>query len=264
MIPILRPAAVALALLAAASPLSAQVLRGKVVDAVSGEPVPQTALSALGADGKEAGRARTGADGGFYLQFATAMEVRLQTQRAGYRPTLTAAVPVAVSETVYVDVRVSSAPLQIEPLRVTARVEPPRRRFLELNGFYRRQREGFGGFDRREDIERHRSSSLAQVLQRSRGMGIHYRGSKQYIYFLRNGPPKLINVVRGPPQNACMPRVYLDGSRVTYDAQNDINSIVSPDQVEAVEMYNTAGAPVEYVGSNTGCGVILIWTRHEQ
>ena len=251
-------------LAALAAPLSAQVVRGKVLDAVSGEPVAQVALAAVGADGKVEGRTRTGGDGAFYLQFGTAVSVRLRAERAGYRPTLTEPVPVAPSETVYVEVRVSAAPLQIEPLRVTARVEPPRRRFLEQNGFYQREREGFGAFVRREEIERHASSSMAQVLQRVRGMGIHFLGSRQYAYLLRNGPPRFVNVVRGPPQNACIPRVYLDGSRVTYDAQNDINSIVSPDQVEAIEVYNTAGAPVEYVGGNSACGTILIWTRHEQ
>lgn len=262
--PILRRAAVALLLLAAARPLSAQVLRGKVVDAVSGEPVAQAAVSARGADNAEAGRARTGADGSFYLQFGSPVTVRLQAERAGYRATLTEALPVAQSETVYVEVRVSAAPLQIEPLRVTARVEPPRRRFLELNGFYHRQREGFGAFLTREDLERYHSSNLAQALQRARGIAIHYQGAHQYAYLARNGPPHFVNVVRGPPVNACIPRVYLDGSRITYDAQNDINSIVSPEQVEAIEVYNTAGAPVEFVGSNTGCGIILIWTRHEQ
>jgi hypothetical protein len=261
---LLRRAAAALLLLAAARPMSAQVLRGKVVDAVSGEPVPQVALAAIGADRKEAGHARTAADGTFYLQFATPVSVRLQTQRTGYRPTVTEELPVAPSETVYVEVRVSAAPLQIEPLRVTARVEPPHRRFLELNGFYHRQRVGFGAFLRREDIERLPRSNLAQVLQRTRGAAIYYRGSRQFIYFTRYGPPHIVSNFRGPPGNSCLPRVFLDGNRMTYDGLNDINSIVSPDQVEAIETYNAGEAPVEYVGSNSGCGVILIWTRHEQ
>jgi Carboxypeptidase regulatory-like domain/TonB-dependent Receptor Plug Domain len=260
----LRRAAAALLLLAAARPLSAQVLRGKVVDAVSGEPVPQVALSAIGADRKEAGHARTAGDGTFYLQFGGPVSVRLQTQRTGYRPTVTEELPVAPSETVYVEVRVSAAPLQIDPLRVTARVEPPRRRFLELNGFYHRQRVGFGAFLRREDIERLPHSNLAQVLQRTRGMAIHYKGAHQFIYFTRYGPPTIVSNVRGPPINACIPRVFLDGNRMTYDGLNDINSIVSPDQVEAIETYVAGNAPVEYTGSNSACGVILIWTRHEQ
>jgi len=123
---------------------------------------------------------------------------------------------------------------------------------------------GFGAFLRREDIERLPHSNLAQVLQRTRGMAIHYRGARQFIYFTRYGPPHIVSNVRGPPINACMPRVFLDGNRMTYDGLNDINSIVSPDQVEAIETYVAGNAPVEYTGGNSGCGVVLIWTRHEQ
>ena len=210
------------------------------------------------------GRARTGPDGAFQLGLRAAGTVRIRAERAGYQATLTGELPVAPREAVEVEVRISSSAVAMEPLRVTARVEPPRRRNLELNGFYERERMGLGKYLRREDFENRANQNLAQVLQRVQGAAIHYLGSKQYIYFPRNGRPSLRQSFRGPPANACLPRLFVDGSRVTYDANNDINSVVNPGQVEAIEVFRgPAEIPVQYNDPNSMCGVILIWTRHE-
>ena len=252
------------ALSVAAAPLAAQTVRGKVLDAASGEGIAQAAVQALSADGRDVGHARTAADGSFALQLRAAASVRIQAQRAGYRTTLTDPLPVALREAVEVEVRLSAAAVAIEPLRVTARVEPPKRRNLELNGFYDRERQGIGKYVRREEIEGRPNQNLAQVLARVQGTAIQYQGSKQYIYFPRNGRPVLRQSFRGPPQNACLPRLYVDGARVTYDANNDINAVVNPGQVEAIEVFRgPAEIPVQYNDSNSMCGVILIWTRHE-
>jgi hypothetical protein len=73
-----------------AAPLSAQVVRGKVLDAASGEPVPQAEVTATSLEGRGAGRARTGADGAFILDLRAPGTFRLRAERAGYRPTTTA------------------------------------------------------------------------------------------------------------------------------------------------------------------------------
>jgi outer membrane receptor for ferrienterochelin and colicin len=52
--------------------------------------------------------------------------------------------------------------------------------------------------------------------------------------------------------------------RVAYDAQSDINSVVDPDQVEAIEVFRgPSEIPAQYNDNNSQCGVILIWTRKE-
>ena len=56
----------------------------------------------------------------------------------------------------------------------------------------------------------------------------------------------------------------VDGVRVAYDAQNDINAVVNPEQVEAIEVFRgPSEIPVEYNDNNSQCGVILVWTRKE-
>ena len=240
------PVALAAAL---AAPLSAQTIRGKVVDARTGEAVPQAAVVALTSAGRGAGQARTGADGKFSLPVRAPGETRLRVDRTGYRQTLTDLMPVAARETISVEVSVSAAPLTIAPLRVTARVEPPRRRSLELSGFYDREKRGFGRFVRREEIERHGDYSLANVLSRVPGVAIRYVRVKEYIYFIRS---------------RCSPHVYLDGVRMIVGRGEDINAVVSTFQVEAIEVYQSPiEIPVEYNRGRGACGVILIWTKHE-
>ncbi|HEV7586934.1 MAG TPA: TonB-dependent receptor, partial [Longimicrobium sp.] len=240
------------AFLLAATPLAAQVVRGKVLDAATGAGVPEVAVRGRSADGHEVGRARTAADGSFRMQLRTAATVRIEAQRTGYQPTLTAELPVGLREAVEVEVRLSAAAVAIEPLRVTARVQPPRRRSLELNGFYDRERQGIGEYLRREDIERQPNQDLAHLLSRVPGAAILYQGSSQYIYFPRNGRPSISQSRRGPPRNACLPRLFLNGVRITYDGQSDINSSVSPEQIEAVEVFRGASEiPVQYNDNNS-------------
>jgi hypothetical protein len=247
-----------------ATPLAAQTVRGRVLDAATGEGVAAAAVQARSADGHDMGRARTAADGSFAIQLRAAGTVRIQAERTGYRTTLTDTTPVAPREAVEVEVRLSATALAMEPLRVTARVEPPKRRNLELSGFYQRERMGIGEYVRREDIELRPSQNLAQVLQRVQGTAIQYQGAKQYVYFPRNGAPALVQQARGAPRNTCLPRLFVDGTRVTYDAQNDINSVVNPGQVEGIEVFRgPSEIPAQYNDSNSMCGVILIWTRHE-
>jgi hypothetical protein len=233
-----------------AAPLAAQTVRGRVVDARTGEGVPQAAVTALAASGnRRTGQARTDASGRFSLTMRAPGEVRLRVERTGYRETLTDPTPVGPRDTVEVELSVSAAPLTIAPLRVTARVEPPHRRNLELNGFYERERKGIGRFVRREEIERHGDFTLAQSLSRIPGAVVQYVRVHQYIYFPRSG---------------CRPWVFLDGTRIIIDSSQDINSIVSPNQVEAMEVFiGPSEVPAEYAAGRGACGVVLIWTKHE-
>ena len=243
-----RIASIAGILALAAAPLAAQTIRGRVVDARTGEGVAEAAVSALTDGGRRAGQARTGADGKFSLPVRAAGSMRLRVERTGYRETLTDAMPVAVQETIDVELSISTTPLTLAPLRVTARVEPPRRRNLELNGFYDREKRGFGRFLRREEIERHGDYNLANALTRVPGVAIRYVRVKQYIYFRRY---------------RCTPYVYLDGVRMIVNTGQDINAVVSTSQIEAIEVYQSpVEIPAEYNVGRT-CGVILIWTKHE-
>jgi hypothetical protein len=248
----------ALLLLPIALPARAQVLRGRVIDNATGEGVPTAAVEALAAR-RSAGRARTAADGKFEVRLRAAGTFRLTAQRTGYNASVTSDVPVAARETVYVEVRVAAAPMQLDPLRVTARVAPPHRRTLERTGFYDRERMGIGRFFRREDFERYRHLSTSRVLSRAPGVIVEGAGPREWVVFTRSS---IAGALMRDGAGHCLPLLYLDGVRI--NTASALNEVASAANVEAVELYESAAEiPVEYVGSASACGVILVWTRHE-
>lgn len=256
-----------MAALLAAAPLHAQIVRGRVLDARSGEPVPQASVTALTVEQRNGGRARTAADGTFTLQLRAAGTFMLRGERAGYQPSTTQAIPVAVREMVTVELRVSPQPMQIDPLRVTARVQPPHDRVLEMNGFYDREASGLGRFVRREDMDLHPEFNLAHTLARVPGVELDrdQRG-REIVTFTRGRIVGTISRTQVGKRDDCFPLIYLDGTLMRYAPPNDVqlNDIIHPDQVEALEVYRSAAEiPPQYNGVNSACGVILIWTRHE-
>jgi hypothetical protein len=282
-----KPTAALLLLLASlATPASAQVVRGKVLDAATGDPVPQAEVTATTVEGRGAGRTRAGTDGSFTLDLRAPGTIRLRAERSGYRPTLTDTLPVDARETLEVELRLSATAVAIEPLRVTARLAPPRRRSLEMAGVYERERDGFGRRLFREDLERQSNMNLAQILVRVQGTTRIQHGPYEYIYFTRSmqtgtqmpapGPGRMAPgpaALREPRANTpgqqdpgkfCLPLLYIDGTVAAYGPRNDINSLVRPEQIEAIELYSSAAnIPAQYSGSSSACGVILIWTRSE-
>ncbi|MDP9347783.1 MAG: Plug domain-containing protein, partial [Gemmatimonadota bacterium] len=63
-------------------------------------------------------------------------------------------------------------------------------------------------------------------------------------------------------RGSCAPRVYLDGIRAFHDGNMIIDNLVSPMDLEGIEVYrSSAEVPVQYGGMDAGCGAILIWSR---
>ena len=251
------------ALSVAAAPLAAQTVRGKVLDAATGEPVAQAQVTAASTEGRGAGRARTGPDGTFTLELRAAGTFRLRAERTGYRPATSQDLPVDVRETLEVVLRISATAVTIDPLTVTARVSPPRRRSLQLAGFYERERAGLGEFLRREDIERWSNMNLVQVIDRMPGTTVIGNGAKQVIVFDRAAVVgTLSRSQRGQRQDMCLPKVFLDGVVMSY--VDGLTGVATPQQIEAVEAYRSASElPPQYGGLDAACGVILLWTRAE-
>ena len=234
---------------------AAQTIRGRVLDAGSGEAIPAASLVALGENRRPVSRARTDADGAFVLQLRAPGTYSIQGARTGYGTAVSQTVTLAAGETLEVELRLSVQPLAVEPLTVTARREPPRVRALEMNGFYRREALGFGKFLRREDVAPNRTMSVAQALSRVQGARVLSAGAgREYVYFAR----------AGMGGNVCLPLLYVDGVQVAYKFLSgmDINSSVQPDHIDAIEIYRSRlETPVQFQIAGAACGVIVIWTR---
>jgi hypothetical protein len=59
--------------------------------------------------------------------------------------------------------------------------------------------------------------------------------------------------------------VYLDGLRFPLFRGESIDHLVSPMELEGIEVYaHAAQVPVEFQRTRAGCGAILFWTRHAE
>jgi hypothetical protein len=133
-------------------------------------------------------------------------------------------------------------PVELPEVVVKGRQPLSKRRFAD---FERRRGSGIGSFLTQEQIERAGSSSLVDVLVTVRGV--------QQVCLTNDCIAKM---VRSPP--GCYPQYFLDGVESTpYFARH-----TPPGDVKGVEIYRGASeTPGEFQGSNSGCGVIAIWTR---
>ncbi|PYO97750.1 MAG: hypothetical protein DMD60_05890 [Gemmatimonadetes bacterium] len=116
---------------------------------------------------------------------------------------------------------------------------------LHFADFERRRQSGMGAFLTQEHIERANTASLVDVLVTVRGV--------QQICLANQCVAKM---VRSPP--GCYPQYFLDGRESSaYFAR-----LTPPQDVKGVEIYRgSSETPGEFQGSNSGCGVIVIWTK---
>jgi hypothetical protein len=133
-------------------------------------------------------------------------------------------------------------PVELPEVVVTGRQPLSARHFAD---FERRRHGGMGHFLTQEQIERSGAASLVDVLVTVRGV--------QQVCITNDCVAKM---VRSPP--GCYPQYFLDGNESSaYFARH-----TPPGDVKGVEIYRGASeAPGEFTGSNSGCGIIAIWTK---
>ncbi|HVH69295.1 MAG TPA: carboxypeptidase-like regulatory domain-containing protein [Gemmatimonadales bacterium] len=135
-------------------------------------------------------------------------------------------------------------PLAVQLPEVVVKGKTPlaERRFAD---FERRRRSGMGYFLTQEQIERSGAAELIDVLATVRGV--------QQVCLTNDCIAKM---VRSPP--GCYPQYYLDGNESSaYFARH-----TPPHDIKGVEIYRgQSETPGEFQGSNSGCGVIAIWTK---
>lgn len=128
-------------------------------------------------------------------------------------------------------------PIPLEPIVVVAdRVPMPKR------DYERRSLSRSVFLITREEIEERRPRFLSELLNRVPGGIVVATPPAGYTLLLRG---------------QCRPGIWMDGVPVPY--VSSIDQLLSPQDVEAVEVYHGFELPVEF-GVNS-CGGVLIWTR---
>jgi hypothetical protein len=245
----------------------AQSIHGRVVDAASGDAVPEATVQVTGAEQRQAVRTRTGADGAFTLPLRGPGTYRVRVERTGYAPATSQEVEMAAGEAVQVELRISAQPLTLPALTVVGRQRPRRISSLEPTGFYNREARGHGRFLKREDLERRPGNRLVNILDEVPGIRLYRdRRGNEYVTFDRAQSNGAFSRAQRNQADMCQPVFFLDGSRVNTGTPDrggvTLNDLVPPEQIEGIEVYGSvAQIPVEFNASDAACGVVVIWTR---
>lgn len=218
---------------------------GIVTDQVSGQPVAEVVVNVAGI-----GRvATTDEDGRFSLSELVPGRHDVVFSHLGYRQR-TESIEVEPEHVVKLQIALAVDAIALDPIEVTVDRQD---RNLQSVGFYQREEDGWGDFLDREDIEFWNPVQLTAALMRFPGVTTVPNPdmpSRGFLAFRRMG-------------TECIPTVYLEGVRIGSGRDPaGIDDIVNPSSVAGVEVYrNTAGIPPQYWGTDSSCGVVLIWLR---
>lgn len=255
-------------------PVHAQVVRGRVLEVSTNEPIKLAALELL--DDRQRVLARTSADsmGAFKLRGWLAGKYHVRASALGYQPVTSDVLEVGTGEEFELNVRLATDAIAIQPVTVVARSRSSLTE-IALRGYYDRRdygrRIGMGRFLDRGEIEE-RGTKLTDVLRRVPGFRILHAGACVIIAVAGNPmgtsplspiPTRSRDCPTPPGQEAqiCRANVFLDGVQLQFDSSVSIDQLVPLQWVEAIEAYRRpAELPAEFLGSGA-CGVVAIWTR---
>ncbi len=242
----------ALMLFCAPAPAAAQnegVLAGVVLDDSTGDAIPGALVQLLSANRRVLHTTTANTLGKFSIPIRRRGEYRLRTSREGFRDAVTPTLGMQPTDSLGVEVRMTTGRVLLAPLQVVAR--PARRhRSPGLDNFRHRMESSVGGrFVTREMVDRRRSTNLVDILASE---GLVVVGNN--VYF---------------PRNRCGPLVFIDGVLMTRyagrrQAQSPYEAInlVWTGDVEGIELYQgRSSIPAEFGGPGAECGVVAIWTR---
>jgi hypothetical protein len=226
---------------------------GQVVDAMTGTALPAVRLRLHPAvpDAADAvdpadpaapaalprvREALTDAEGRFTLDAVRIATYRLTAESLGYA-TLESTVLVMGASPFDIRIRLAPEALALEGVVVTSARSPR----LAAAGFYERQGRASGSFVTRADIEARFHFNTTDIFRTLPGVRVLSSG---------RGTSGIL-MIRG-----CRPDIVIDGMNLGPNLS--VDEIITPSDVEAIEVYRGASAPVTYSRSN--CGVVVIWS----
>lgn len=226
--------------------VSSQTIRGRVVDASTRQPVAAVAVRLLRADVQVAEVASDSA-GRFLINVKQPGRYRLHGSRIGYADATTQYMELLSDQSIDAELQMSGQAVKIAPLTLTASPS----RYLDGKGFYERQALHQGDFLTADQIRRRNAPSLVDVLRTMKGVKIQRMGQRQEVYLTGTN---------------CLPTIVVDGVTLRWGGRQAVGppleDLANVHHIEGIEVYRGNGAPPEYEGPNSACGIILIWTRH--
>jgi len=254
-------------LLGAASASYAQVVRGTVVDSATAKPLDACWVSLIDSEGHVVHRVATVNGGRFSLSAPGPGNHLVQVERLGYRTVRSAQFALKDGAEIELSLVLPPAAVGLEPVTVTAAPEGATN-YLHRAGYFERKRSSQGVYLDGPELEerRKRARDFADVLRAIPGVSTVALGGGSSVdnrAFRLRGMESLVRPCR-------MPLVYLDGMVVAANDHGtswgqlvrELNAVIYPEHLLAIEVYRgPSELPMQYSGADSGCGVILIWTK---
>jgi hypothetical protein len=220
-----------------------------VVRRRTGSVIPGATVAVIGTD------SRTQADesGGFTLRDVLAGPRIVEARAIGYPPGRAQAT-VRAGRTQRVEIVVGDSVSVLDPVTVEARYTP----YLARVGFEQRRNTAQGHFLDTTAIKSSGAVQFEEVFRMVPGVRLVPNGSS-YLVELQRGQGQIFNPALA---NYCPPLYYVDGVYFPLPPIETPSLPVVPQEVLAIEVYsNLFSAPPQYQRMDSGCGVILIWTK---
>lgn len=243
----------AVALLAAAAPLRAQTILGRVVDEVNERPVGGAIVTLIARDGEQRARVLADSAGRFVLTPPEAGEFVLVAQRFGYIDTRSPLLALVTSGQAPLELLMAPEPLGLEGLEVS--VEELAAEELTRMGLSPRQLGNrWISRDRIDDIPVKRDVGV--IIERAGPSGLRViRPENQTMGGDDMGLCISLNRATRMGRGSCALNV-LDG--VPISGPQALN--IDPEAVESIAILDPIEAAFQY-GTIGGNGAVLFWTR---
>jgi hypothetical protein len=232
------------------SPAAAQTLEGRLLEQGTDRAIELGRLWLLSESGDSIGTTLSDGAGNFSFTAPEPGSFLLAAAALGFRETTVGVFDLGEGGELSLELRLRPAPIEIGGLEVSSTSPLLQRHPLELNGFLQRAQQGLGRFITPADIEKSTALRTVDLLQKT---------GRIHPSFDAFGEPRLQMM---GPRGYCVPRVFVDGIRVSLDFM-PIESVAPLSVLQAAEVYRSpAEAPAQYAGGRLSrCGVVVLWTK---
>jgi len=215
-------------------------LTGRVVNG-AGAPVVGARVDVLGTPGATL----TGANGEFRIDSLPSGTQSVVARQIGFAP-VEKAVDLSTRGPARVSIIMDRAAQVLAEVRVEADAAEVG---LERIGFKQREKAGFGYFLSGEDITRRAANVLTDVFRTIPGLRVVPSGMDYVVQSSRSAV------------GGCV-KYYIDGAVWEAVFPGDVDRLVPPWEIAAIEVYNGATTPAQFQApGSSSCSAIVIWTK---
>lgn len=255
----------AAALASTAVEVTAQTVRGAVLDASTSRPVPGARVLLVDLSGRGTLQATSGSDGGFSLSASRGGRFTLEVEALGYLSWVSEPLTLGGGESVDLIVRVGVDAIPLQPIEVVAEEAMRRGRIVDFER--RRDDPSLGGhYLGAEEIA---SRPMATPTQLLRAMPSVTLGQIQLTPGAMGLDRSLVYLpgrgIAAPP-GLCLAQLFVNGVPVRQDPSGrlSVDDVLDGSPIVGIEVYPRASsAPLQYRTSEL-CGVVLYWTAEPE